>query len=89
MPKVGHGPFKTSLLTRNVIVNGRRTSIRLGPRMWDAVDRIAEREKVALCEIMAQAKRRHSSGAFTAAVREFTVEYWMNAAEPPQQEQAA
>ena len=66
MPKT---PFKTSLLTRNVIVQGRRTSIRLGPKMWEALDRIAEREGVSLCEVMNEAKSliialgaSHSSG---------------------------
>ena len=80
--------FKTSLLTRNVMVQGKRTSIRLGPKMWEALDRIVEHEGVSICEVMMQAKRRHDSGSFTSAVREFAIEYWMNAAEPPQ-EQAA
>ena len=57
--------------------------------MWEALDRIAEREGVSLCEVMNEAKSGHCAGAFTAAVREFVVMYWMNAAEPPQQQQEA
>jgi len=39
-------PNEGRLVTRNVMINGRRTSVRLEPAMWEALGDIARREAV-------------------------------------------
>ncbi len=72
---------KTStLVNRNVTIGQRRTSLRLEPIMWDALDEICHREAVTrnqLCETIY--KFKHAS-SLTAGVRVFIVNYYRAAA---------
>jgi predicted DNA-binding ribbon-helix-helix protein len=70
----------SSLVNRNIMVRGRRTSMRLEPAMWDALMDICRREKLSmhqLCSMVATAKPDVTS--FTAAMRVFTMTYFRNA----------
>ncbi|MCZ6448149.1 MAG: ribbon-helix-helix domain-containing protein [Alphaproteobacteria bacterium] len=70
----------TTLVNRNVTIEGRRTSLRLEPTMWDAFDEICHRETITrnqLCETIYQFK--HAS-TLTAGVRAFVVNYYRAAA---------
>ena len=70
----------STLVNRNVTIDGRRTSLRLEPDMWDALDEICHRETITrhqLCEMIYTFK--HAS-ALTAAVRVFIVNYYRAAA---------
>lgn len=70
------------LINRNVTVNGRRTSIRLEPEMWDAIEEIAKREGVRVNDVVSRIDRtaRHRNSGLTARVRVFVLGYFRAAA---------
>ncbi len=70
------------LINRNVTVNGRRTSLRLEPEMWDALEEIAKREGVRVSDLVSRIDREVRGGAsgLTARVRVFVLGYFRAAA---------
>lgn len=48
----------SGLQSRNIMVGGHRTSMRLEPSMWDALDDIARREKLTVHELCTRIKER-------------------------------
>lgn len=73
--------LKSSLISRNITLNGHRTSMRLEPAMWNALIEICRREKLSIhqiCSMVAQYKAQETS--FTAAVRVFAMSYYKAAA---------
>lgn len=73
--------LKSSLISRNITLDGHRTSMRLEPAMWNALIEICRREKLSIhqiCSLVAQHKAEESS--FTAAVRVFAMSYYKAAA---------
>ena len=73
---------QSGLINRNVTVNGRRTSIRLEPEMWDALAEIAKRENVSVSDVVSRIDRnaRHRGSGLTARVRVFVLGYFRAAA---------
>jgi predicted DNA-binding ribbon-helix-helix protein len=72
---------KTTLISHNIIIEGRRTSVRLEKEMWMAIKEIARRERCtvhALCDIVSQRKKTDTS--LTAAIRVFIMAYFQAAA---------
>lgn len=72
---------KTALVSRNVTVNKKRTSIRLETQMWIALKDIADREKCSvhdICSVIAQ--RKSDTITLTAAIRVFLMLYFKAAA---------
>ena len=72
---------KSTLVSKNITVLGKRTSIRLEPEMWRALNEIAEREKCKIhdiCSIVALRKNPNSS--LTASIRVFVMLYYRAAA---------
>lgn len=68
---------KSGLVSKNIMVNGHRTSIRLEPEMWSALADIAKRECCSIHElssIVANCKR--PSSTLTAAIRVFLMLYY-------------
>ncbi len=68
--------------TRNVTIDGRRTSLCLEAAFWDALGDMARREECSIDRIVAQALRAAEpdavrSGRRAAAVRVFTAEYFL------------
>lgn len=71
------GNIHTGLISKNILVNGRRTSIRLEPEMWSALKDIAKREQCSiheLCTLVEMCKRNCST--LTAAIRVFLMLYY-------------
>jgi predicted DNA-binding ribbon-helix-helix protein len=71
----------STLVSRNVTVAGRRTSLRLEPGMWEALAEVAEREGrpvSAICERID--RQRAPETSLTAAVRVFLLVYFREAA---------
>ncbi len=69
--------YKSSLVSKNITLNGRRTSVRLEPEMWQALREIAERERCTihdLCGLIEMKKGKNSS--LTAAIRVFLMLYF-------------
>lgn len=72
---------KSSLISRNVTVSGRRTSVRLEQEMWNALRDIARREKCTIHDICSLVDLRRSvSTSLTAAIRVFLMLYYRAAA---------
>jgi predicted DNA-binding ribbon-helix-helix protein len=72
---------KTTLISHNIMIEGRRTSVRLEKEMWMAIKEIARRERCtvhALCDIISQRKKTDTS--LTAAIRVFIMAYFQAAA---------
>lgn len=68
---------KSSILeSRNVTVAGRRTSMRLEPQMWDALESIARREGMTLNSLCTQVDQRRREIGLTSATRVFIVSYY-------------
>lgn len=68
---------KSSLVSRNITILGKRTSVRLEPEMWVAMKDIARREQCTshdLCSLISLRKRPNTS--LTAAIRVFIMLYF-------------
>lgn len=67
----------STLVSRNITVCGRRTSVRLEPEMWRALKEIAARENCSiheLCSLISFRKNKRTS--LTAAIRVFLMLYF-------------
>jgi predicted DNA-binding ribbon-helix-helix protein len=72
---------KSTLISRNITVLGRRTSVRLEPERWAALRDIAIREQCKvhdLCSLIEMRKNKDTS--LTAAIRVFLMLYYRAAA---------
>ena len=67
-------------MQRNIAIGSHRTTVRLEPAMWDALDEICEREGLSLNEFCSRIAGRRSSSSVTAAVRVFVMSYFRAAA---------
>jgi predicted DNA-binding ribbon-helix-helix protein len=70
----------STLVSRNVVVSGRRTSVRLEPPMWDALRAICRREGRTMHEMCTMIDQRRQESALTAAIRVFIMAYFRAAA---------
>ena len=69
--------IKTTLVSRNITVSGKRTSVRLEPEMWAAMREIARREECTIHEICSLiAARKNPQTSLTAAIRVFLMLYF-------------
>ena len=70
----------STLVNRNVHIGQRRTSLRLEPAMWDALEEICRREKMTAHELCGMIDGCRHASSLTAAVRVFIVGYYRAAA---------
>jgi predicted DNA-binding ribbon-helix-helix protein len=61
--------MRSSLVNKNVTVDGRRTSIRLEPYMWEALEEVCRRRGLTLHEFCTEVDTRRSASSLTAAIR--------------------
>lgn len=72
---------KSTLVSRNITVFNRRTSVRLEPEMWMALREIAKREKCTIHDICSLiGVRKNENTSLTAAIRVFLMLYFRSAA---------
>ena len=72
---------RNSLVSRNITVDGHRTSVRLEPAMWSGLGEIVRRERISLHEIgTAIAQQKPANTSLTAAIRVFLMAYFRAAA---------
>jgi predicted DNA-binding ribbon-helix-helix protein len=76
--RTSRGP--STLVQRNIAIGAHRTTVRLEPAMWDALDEICEREGLSLNELCGRIAGRRSASSVTAAVRVFVMSYFRAAA---------
>ncbi len=72
--------MKAYLIGKNVIINGRRTSLRLEQALWDAVGDICDKEGLTLYELITLIDHGRDKISRTSAVRTFIVTYLHNLA---------
>ncbi|MBV8167031.1 MAG: ribbon-helix-helix domain-containing protein [Alphaproteobacteria bacterium] len=65
---------------RNVRIAGRRTSLRLEPEYWSALDEIGRRERFALHDLCTFIRRRDPERSLASAVRVFVTYYFRESA---------
>jgi predicted DNA-binding ribbon-helix-helix protein len=70
----------SGLISRNVTVNGRRTSLRLEPEMWEALSEMAQREGMRISDVISRIDRQHGGRGLTAQVRVAVLGYFRAAA---------
>jgi predicted DNA-binding ribbon-helix-helix protein len=69
----------STLLNRNVTVAGHRTSIRLEPAMWEALQQVCTREHKPLNELVTEVERQRVESSLTAAIRVYLLHYFQAA----------
>jgi predicted DNA-binding ribbon-helix-helix protein len=72
--------MQSKLISRNVTVNGRRTSLRLESATWEALDQICECEKATVHELCSMIESVRFGSSRTSTVRAFIVTYFRLAA---------
>lgn len=84
-PRAEPAANRSSLVIRNVVVGGRRTSVRLEPVMWEALHDIAGRDGRSIHQIVTDIDRDRTASSLTAAIRVYIVDYywglWLNRGE--------
>jgi predicted DNA-binding ribbon-helix-helix protein len=68
--------MKAKLISRNVTINGRRTSLRLERASWEALDDICKCEKLTTHELCTLIDDSRHGSSRTSAVRAFIVTYF-------------
>ncbi len=68
------------LINRNVTALHGRTSMRLEPEMWSALEEICQRESVTLADLVRRIERTGHPGGRTSAVRVHVLNYFRTAA---------
>ncbi len=64
----------------NVVVAGHRTTIRLEPAMWDALQDIARRRRRTVHDLVTTIDRYRDESSLTAAIRVYIVDFYRSAA---------
>ena len=72
--------MRAMLVSRNVTISGRRTSIRLEQEMWDCLAEIARRERLSIHQIASVVAAICQGSSLTAKLRVFIVGYFRAAA---------
>lgn len=71
------GDEQSSLVSKNITIFNRRTSVRLEPQMWEALYDIAKRERCSAHDICSLVYVRKNEGtSLTAAIRVFLMLYY-------------
>ena len=68
--------MRTKLISKNVTINGRRTSLRLEQASWEGLSDICKCEGLTLHELCSLIETRRQGASRTSAVRAFIVTYF-------------
>ena len=72
--------YESTLRIRNVVVAGHRTSVRLEPLMWEALQEIAVEQGMNVNKLVTQIKRSAGRSSLTSAIRVFIVDFYRSRA---------
>lgn len=73
--------LRSTLVSRNVTVAGKRTSVRLEPEMWDGLQEICRRERANMHQICTAVNgQKRAATSLTAAIRVSIMRYFRQAA---------
>src|SRR5271170_5104018 len=79
-PRRNYESAPSSLVIHNIVVGGHRTSVRLEPVMWDALQDIAQRLRVTRHDLVTGIDRERTASSLTAAIRVYIVDFYRAAA---------
>jgi predicted DNA-binding ribbon-helix-helix protein len=79
-PRRNHENGSSSLVIRNIVVEGHRTSVRLEPQMWDALHDVARRQQLTIHDLVTVIDRERTASSLTAAIRVYIVDFYRAAA---------
>lgn len=68
------------LVNRSILAPHGRTSMRLEPETWDALNEMLEREGMTLAAALRVAEDMQAAGELTSAVRVLLINYYREAA---------
>jgi predicted DNA-binding ribbon-helix-helix protein len=68
------------LVNRNVTASHGRTSMRLEPELWNALEEMCQRERTTIGEVVRRLEQRGHPGGRTSAVRVHVLDYFRAAA---------
>jgi predicted DNA-binding ribbon-helix-helix protein len=71
---------ESRLINRNVTASRGRTSMRLEPELWDALEEICRRERVTMADLVRRIEQTGHPGGRTSAVRVHVLGYFRHAA---------
>ena len=80
MIEAGRDQIVACLSVHNLVVDGRRTSVRLEPVLWDALQDIAQRRGMTVHQLATEIARQRTLSNLTAAIRVYIVEFYRTAA---------
>ena len=72
--------MRAKLISKNVTINGRRTSLRLEQTSWEAMGDICKCEGLTLHDLCSLIENHRNGASRTSAVRAFIVTYYRNLA---------
>ena len=72
--------MQSRLVNRNIIAARGRSSMRLEPEIWDALQEICKREQVGLGDLVQKIEGARMEGGRTSAVRVYAFQYFRAAA---------
>jgi predicted DNA-binding ribbon-helix-helix protein len=78
-PAAPRGRRDSTLLNRNVWIGRRRTSLRLEPAMWQALEEVAASSALTIHQLCTMIDERRRESSLTAAVRVFLLLYYRDA----------
>ncbi len=64
------------LINRNINAGRGRTSMRLEPELWDALEEICDREEITMRELVRRIEHNEHVSGRTSAVRVYIVDYF-------------
>jgi len=72
-----NGKPRSTLIAKNVVVNGRRTSVRMEQEVWTAIDEISRRERIDRHHMFTTvANRLKPHQSLSSAMRVFVICYY-------------
>jgi predicted DNA-binding ribbon-helix-helix protein len=75
----GEDQIVTGLSLRNLVVDGRRTSVKLEPLLWDALRDIARRREMTVHKLATEIAMQRTLSNLTAAIRVYIVGFYRTA----------
>lgn len=72
----------STLVSRNITIRGRRTSIRLEPGMWDALHDVARARGQTIHQFCSEVDANRQESSLTASIRMALLEHYRQANQP-------
>ena len=74
-PRSKRKSVRSSLVMHNVVVDSHRTTVRLEPVIWDALQGIARQEAVTMHELVSDINHSRTASSLSSGIRAYVVTY--------------